>query len=137
MAAEVHLNERVNPRGGSPLTSFAGAVGVFRLFLRETVVSAMIHGHVFSVTLLSAVVGAADVGASWVGLLCLCGWGGQTQMAAGRKEQLDEDAACSCREARNPSVSLSMRAIVARFMHEYLSSFVHMVKHSFNVLCFA
>lgn len=79
MAAEVHLNERVKPRGGSPLTSFAGAVGVFRLFLRETVVSAMIHGHVFSVTLLSAVVGAADVGASWVGLLCLCGWGGQTQ----------------------------------------------------------
>lgn len=41
---------------------FVGALGLFGLFLRETVVSMMIHGRVLSVTLyFGVVVGAADV----------------------------------------------------------------------------
>lgn len=59
--------------------------------LRETVVSVMIHGHVFSVTLhFGIVVDAADVLASWVGLFYVEMGRSDTQLAAGEKKQLGE-----------------------------------------------
>lgn len=55
--------------------------------LRETVVSVMIHGHVFSVTLhFVIVVGAADVSASWVGLFYVETGRSDTQLAAGERK---------------------------------------------------
>lgn len=51
----------------------------------------MIHGHVFSVTLhLGITVCAADVWASWVGLLFVRMGRSYTELAAGAKEQLGE-----------------------------------------------
>lgn len=53
--------------------------------------SVMIHGHVFSVTLhFDAFVGAADVCASWVGLLFAEMGRSDAELAAGPKEQLGE-----------------------------------------------
>lgn len=59
--------------------------------LRDSVVSVVIHGHVVSVTLrLVIILCAADVWASWVGLLFVKMGRSDTELAAGAEEQLGE-----------------------------------------------
>lgn len=92
---------------------FVCAEGPLISILGGIVVRAMIHFHVFSVTLLFGdVEAAAGVGASWVGWLLLVVMGrSDAEVAAGPTEQLGETGyARSRRKAMQPSVcNLSVR----------------------------